>query len=55
MAGSESAQLATAVAELEAELAGQEEAASKAKETKAGMVATAKVCQSLGVSAQGWQ
>ena len=46
MAGSESAQLAAAVAELEAELAGQEEAASKAKETKAGMVATAKVCQS---------
>ncbi len=45
MAGSESAQLAAAVAELEAELASQEEAASKAKETKAGMVATAKVCQ----------
>ena len=46
MAGSESAQLAAAVAELEAELAGQEEAASKARETKAGMVAAAKVCQS---------
>ena len=43
MAGSESAQLAVAVAELEAELAGQEEAASKAKAAKAGMVATAKV------------
>lgn len=43
MAGSESAQLAAAVASLEAELAAEEEAARKAKETKESMVASAKV------------
>ena len=43
MAGSESAQLADTVATLEAELAGEEEAAKTAKEAKESMVATAKV------------
>ena len=43
MAGSESAQLAEAVATLEAELASEEEAARKAKEAKESLVATAKV------------
>ncbi len=42
-AGSESAQLADSVAVLEAELAGEVEAAWKAKEAKESMVATAKV------------
>ena len=42
-AGSESAQLADSVAALEAELAGEEEAAHKAKQTKESMVAAAKV------------
>jgi hypothetical protein len=42
-AGSESAQLADSVVALEAELAGEEEAARKAKEAKESMVATAKV------------
>ena len=43
MAGSESAQLAEAVATLEAELAGEEEAAGKAKEAMETLSATAKV------------
>ncbi len=43
MAGSESAQLAEAVATLEAELAGEEEAAGKAKEAMDTLSATAKV------------
>ena len=49
MAGSESAQLADTVAALETELAGEEEAAKTAKETKESMVATAKV-RGLGIA-----
>ena len=47
MAGSESAQLAEAVAMLEAELAGEEEAARSAKEAKESLVTTAKVSRVL--------
>lgn len=47
MAGSESAQLADTVATLEAELAGEEEAAKKAKEAKESMVTSAKVGEAL--------
>ena len=47
MAGSESAQLAEAVATLEAELAGEEEAARKAKAAMDTLSATAKVRSSV--------